>query len=754
MDRRRRQLVIGALALQGIHLLAFIVLKDAKVASNTIQIFIVLLTCWVCWSEDRSERQHSRQLWNLVCIGLFLWTAAQVAFLAAITTHAPVWDPIYEVLWLLFPFPLILVAFRLPPSPQRDIPSRLDLVQACVFFSTLFALVFTRPAIISFNLAYEVQSIALPLAFVLRLSMTVRNSERTFYRNLTVFSILYAVSSSIGYIGEIYGLPSGTYVDLCWVPSFTVYSFLVARRNRVRVDSHKSSWLADPTHLHGISALGLAGMSLGAATILALHRPTLGVIIVALAFLLFGIRISLREWQSHRFHARIEYTLTHDALTGLGNRAFLQHELARCLNEPPESGPSVTALLFIDLDRFKAINDDFGHAFGDELLREVARLLQSSVREGDIIARHGGDEFVILLEQTQLDLATSCADDIAKKMRAPMKIDGRVIHVSASIGLAVSGLSDRPDTLLQDADTAMYKAKQSGKDRIQIFTPDLLAGVRNRNTLLTDLRSALDSQSFDVHYQPIYGLWNNSVLGFEALARWQHPIRGSISPAEFIPLAEETGLINELGMQILRKATAQCHAWNLQFATTFFASVNVSALQFADPGLLDTIVKTIAETGLHPSLLKLEITESVLLSGYEGVADVLANARLLGISICLDDFGTGYSSLSYLLNFPFDIVKIDKSFVSSLDTKYARAEMVRSITDLTRRLEMQIVAEGVETTQELARLRELNCDMVQGFLLSKPLDAQTVYLLLTQNELSTRYQDRVSELRPIAQPAL
>nr|WP_246409094.1 EAL domain-containing protein [Granulicella aggregans] len=492
-------------------------------------------------------------------------------------------------------------------------------------------------------------------------------------------------------------------------------------------------------------------MSLGAAATLALHQQTLGIVVVALAFLLFGIRISLREWQSHRFHTRIEYTLTHDTLTGLGNRAFLQHELARCLNEPSESDHCGTALLFIDLDRFKAVNDDFGHSFGDGLLKEVAHLLRSSVRKGDIIARHGGDEFVILLEKTQLEEARICADSIAKKMRTPILVDGRIIHVSASIGLALSNASDRADTLLQDADTAMYKAKQSGKDRIQVFTADLVAGVKNRNTLLTDLRSTLDSQSLDVHYQPIYGLRNDSVVGFEALARWQHPVRGAVSPDEFIPLAEETGLINELGRQILKKATAQCHAWNLQFETALSVSVNVSAHQFANSDLLKMIVTTLAETGLSPALLKLEITESVLLSGYEGVADVLANARSLGIAICLDDFGTGYSSLSYLLNFPFDIVKIDKSFVTGLDSEYARAEMVRSITDLGRSLDMQIVAEGVETVHELARLREFNCDMVQGFLLSKPLDAQSVHMLLRDNELSTRYLDCLSEIPPPSQ---
>lgn len=747
MDRRRKQLVAGAIALQVIHLLAFLVLKDAKAASNTIQIFIVLLTCAICWHEGSSDKSHSRQSWNLVCAGFLIWTAAQIAFLAAVVTHAPIWEPVYEVLWLLFPFPLILVAFRLPPSPQRDIPSGLDLVQACIFFCTLFALVFSRPEIITFNVAYEVQSIALPLAFALRLSMTVRGSDRTFYRYLTFFSALYATSSSIGYVGEIYGLPSGTYVDLCWTLAFTALSVLIARGTTIRVESRKSSWLADPTHLHGISALGLAAMSLGAAATLALHRQPLGIVVVTFAFLLFSIRISLREWQSHRFHTKIEYTLTHDPLTGLGNRAFLQHELARCLNEPPESDHRRTALLFIDLDRFKAINDDFGHIFGDELLKEVAHLLRTSVRKGDIIARHGGDEFVILLEQVQLVEAKTCADGIAKKLRAPMSVDGRIIHVSASIGLALSNSTDRADTLLQDADTAMYKAKQSGKDRIQIFTPDLLIGVRNRNTLLTDLRSALDSQSLDVYYQPIYGLWNNSVVGFEALARWHHPVRGMISPAEFIPLAEETGLINELGRQVLQKATAQCHAWNLQFGMALSVSVNVSAHQFANPDLLKAIVKTLKETGLSPSLLKLEITESVLLSGYEGVADILANARALGIAICLDDFGTGYSSLSYLLNFPFDIVKIDKSFVAHLDSEYARAEMVRSITDLGHRLDMQIVAEGVETIQELARLQEFNCDMVQGFLLSKPLDANTVHLMLSHNELSTNYLDRLSELQ-------
>gem|GEM_PF-3067498 len=752
------------------HLLAFFFLKDAKLISNVIQVFISLVAAAVCWHEAHTETHQGQYPWTPLSIAFLMWTIAQVAFLASLIVPSAPLEPVYDVLWLLFPFPLLLVSSRIPQLLNRDLIGWVDLAQACVFFSTLFALVFSRPEIMSISVAYEVQSLALALAFLLRFSMTQPGPDRNFYGSVTLFTFLYAIFSTVGYVAEIHGLASGTFIDLCWPLPFTVFSITVLMRSIGKVNLKISAWRPDPGHLHGVSALGLTAMSLGASGMLAFHRHVYGGVILAVSFALFAIRTSLREGQSHRFQSELAYAVLHDPLTQLGNRALLQVTLRKILEDALPTDSLTTAVLFIDVDRFKAINDDFGHSFGDALLKEVARLLRSSVRPQDTAARHGGDEFVVILNQVDLHGAQVIAQRILRTLRTPIAIEGRVAHVSASIGLAMSSFGGSTDLLLQDADCAMYRAKQAGRDRVEVFTSDMLAGIKHRTTLVHDLRLALEMEGLAVFYQPIYeiefnegnalneharigagaeqngetgserGRGNDMVLGagpirgFEALVRWPHAERGMISPAEFIPLAEETGLTSELGRQVLREACAQCYSWNQRFAHALSISVNVSAHQFADAGLYATVTDCLAQTGLHPSLLKLEITESVLLSGDSGVREVVSKLRKLGIAICLDDFGTGYSSLSYLLNFPIDVVKIDRSFVTHLDRDYARAETVRSIIDLSRKLNMEVVAEGIETIEEFDRLRAFQCDMVQGFLFSRPMDAEGITQLLMANE--------------------
>jgi len=742
VDRGRKQLVAAALIVQFLHLLAFVLLQQTIVASNVLQVFISLLTATVCWHEGRLEPPPSRHLWHQLSSAFLLWTAAQIAFLVAIFVPSSLWSPAYSILWLLFPFPLIVVASRRPQSSERDPACWLDLAQACIFFSTLFALVFSRPPIMSLAVAYEVQSVALALAAALRFSVTRRGPERFFYKNITVFAVLYAVFSTIGSFAEVHGFPSGGIVDLCWVVPFTVFSVLATFQGNPTSKARTPAWLPDPTHLHGVSALGLAAMSLGASGILALHRHLYGGAIFLLAFLMFAVRTNLRERQSHRFNSRLEHAVMHDPLTQLGNRALIQLVLKRSLEEQHGTGQFQTAVLFLDIDQFKSINDDFGHSVGDTLLKRVAMLLRSALRSEDTIARQGGDEFVVVLNRVDLEAARALGNKILTLLRTPISIDGRMVEVTASIGLALSAPCVDTDTLLHHADCAMYQAKQSGKDQLQVFTSAMLATIKNKNSLVSALRRALVERTLEVHYQPIYGLSDSMIRGFEVLVRWNHPDRGMISPEEFIPIAEQTGLIHELGRQVLREACVQCQTWNHEFGKRLSVSVNVSAHQFADPGLLAMVVKTLDETRLHPSLLKLEITESVLLSGYERVGEVLSGLRDLGIVICLDDFGTGYSSLSYLLNFPIEIVKIDKSFVSHLDREYARAEMVRSIIQLTRKLHMEVVAEGVETVEELARLEEFNCDMVQGYLLSRPMLQEGIGQLLIENRLQLPSPDR------------
>ena len=734
MNRTRNLIVAIAIVLQATHFILAWVCREAAVPSNVLQILIALLAAAACCWKGLLK-QNSNQPWVLLSSAFFIWTIAQVLFLASLLGLSGRWSSLADILWLAFPFPMILVASRFPRLKRRDMMNWLDLPQAVLFFSTLIALVYISPRAISLSLAYEVQSIALAFSFLLRFSLTSRGEDHVFYRKTSIFTVLYAVFSILGYVLEDRGVGSGGLIDNCWTIPFTIFTIVVMLPGRSLTESRKVHRLSDPIHLQGISALGLAAMSMGAAGILAWHRHLYGGFTVAFSFLLFATRIVLREWQSHRFHSQLEEAALHDPLTGLGNRALLHTVLNEAIEETRESDHLQTAVLFLDIDHFKSINDDLGHSFGDELLKELGCLLRSSVRTQDTIARQGGDEFIILLRRVSQGEAVRMAEAVLSTLRNPITLETHVTHVSGSIGLVFGGYGSTADALLRDADCAMYSAKQAGRDCLRIFTLEMLEATRQRTVLLGELRHALSNGGIGVQYQPLYTLSDGMVTGFEALARWRHPTRGLISPIDFIPLAEESGLIGDLGQQVLRQACLQCHRWNCEFNARLSVSVNVSALQFADSTLLARLMRTLQESGLPASLLKLEITESVLLSGYTGVEEVLSKIRSLGVSICLDDFGTGYSSLTYLLKFPFDVLKIDKSFVQGLDHEFARAELVSSILHLSRKLNMQVIAEGVETKEELSRLRELRCDMVQGFLLSKPQDADTISRHLQTNLL-------------------
>lgn len=731
MNKAQKVLISGAVALQLMHFAVFLSKENVSLVSNVLQVFISLLATVACLYKAKEKQQRGpRHPWGLFSSALLIWSIAQIIYLLPmISGRWKVPSSLSDILWLLFAFPLLLTASKFSDTTQRDVATYLDLGQATIFFSSLFVLVYARPAIISLSVAYEVQSIALVLPFVLRYSTTKAGSERVFYRNILVFTGIYAVFSIVGYIAEDHGWSSsGTIIDVCWTLPFTVFTILVNLPDSVSHQAESSDRNRDPIHLHGISAFGVASMSLGAAGVLALHQPIAGGAILVLAFLLFAARTSLREWQMHSFQARLEHSALHDPLTGLANRTLIQQELSRRLSSLDRA--EQVAVLFIDIDRFKAINDRLGHFFGDLVLKEIASQLRLSVRHQDQIGRYSGDEFVIILDKVTKKEAETLARRVVTGLRKPISLAGRIVHVSASVGVAMGGPGQDSNTLIQDADFAMYEAKSLGKDRTQLLTPDILSSVKHKSELQADLHEALGDGSIKVYYQPIYDTAAGEIVGFEALARWQHPEYGMVSPAEFIPLAEEMGLIVDLGLYVTREACAQCRTWNTQFRSRFFMSVNVSARQFSDPDFLSRILAILVDAELNPSLLKIEITESVLLSGCEGIDAILAEARSLGISLSLDDFGTGYSSLSYLLSLPFDVVKIDQSFVRNLDCDSKRADMVRTIIELATRLKMKTVAEGVETPEELSRLREFQCSMVQGYFLSRPLDPEAVSCML------------------------
>ncbi len=428
----------------------------------------------------------------------------------------------------------------------------------------------------------------------------------------------------------------------------------------------------------------------------------------------------------------------HDALTGLPNRALFMDHVKMAIQRSRRSGDRLFAALFLDLDRFKIINDSLGHMVGDQLLVGIAHRLEACLRPGDTVARLGGDEFTILLEDIDdVSVAVSVAKRVEKELSLPFNLGGHEVFTTVSVGIAPSSTGyERPEDVLRDADTAMYRAKSLGKSRHEVFDKEMHAHAVNLLHLETDLRRALDRREFSVHYQPVVSLETGLIEGFEALLRWQHPEHGSVPPSKFIPVAEETGLILPIGQWALQEACRQMREWQEQFPRPrpFFISVNLSGRQFSNPDLIEHIGQALRTTGLDPRSLKLEITESVVMDDIETAIEMLNQLRALGVESSIDDFGTGYSSLSYLHRFASSTLKVDRSFVSRMTQHNENVEIVRTILLLARNLGMKVVAEGVETEDQLAQLRALSCDYAQGYLFSKPANAANVTKLLSDTQ--------------------
>lgn len=428
----------------------------------------------------------------------------------------------------------------------------------------------------------------------------------------------------------------------------------------------------------------------------------------------------------------------HDGLTGLPNRALFLDHLQMAFDRVKRHQERQFAVLFLDFDRFKIINDSLGHAAGDELLIAVAKRLSSSMRPGDTIARLGGDEFTILLEEiSTVNEAEEVASRLQKILEAPFNLSGNEIFTTVSIGIAWSGLGyERPDELLRDADTAMYRAKKSDSSRRAVFDKAMHSQAVSRLQLESDLRRAVERAEFVVYYQPIVALEEGQLQGFEALVRWQHPERGMVPPMQFIPVAEETGLIVEIGDQVMREACRQMKQWQQQHPelSNLQVSVNLSSRQFAQSDLLGQIRRVLADCGLDPRNLKLELTESAVMENSDKAVNQLRQLRDLGIELSIDDFGTGYSSLSYLHRFPLSTLKIDRSFINEMKDNEENREIVRTIVTLAKTLRMEVVAEGIETEDQLMQLRWLDCRYGQGYYFSRPVDAGAASELVGQNK--------------------
>lgn len=425
----------------------------------------------------------------------------------------------------------------------------------------------------------------------------------------------------------------------------------------------------------------------------------------------------------------------YDNLTSLPNRTLFRERLQDALQFAKRCDHLV-AVLVVALDRFKVINDTLGHAAGDTVLIQVAKRLATQIRQSDTIARLGGDEFAVILPITENSLdAASVALKLIESLNVPLHLDGQEIFVSVSIGIALQGPEVKdPDILLRNADRAMYRAKELGRNNYQFFRPELDKTVGGQLRLETELRRALQHGQFLLFYQPKVSCKSGKIVGAEALLRWQHPERGLVSPQEFVPALEETGLILQVGNWSLWTACMQAQAWHAAGLAELSVAVNLSARQLYAPGLEDAVRKALSESGLDPCYLELEITESMLMQNVHQAIATLTRLKSMGIGLSIDDFGTGYSSLSYLKRFPLDSLKVDRSFVQDITVDANDASITRAVIAMAHRLQLNVVAEGVETRGQLAMLIRNKCDVIQGYFFSKPVPANELAQMVRQGK--------------------
>ncbi len=458
-------------------------------------------------------------------------------------------------------------------------------------------------------------------------------------------------------------------------------------------------------------------------------------------------RVAERTAELMQANEQLLHDAFHDSLTGLANRALFNDRLAHALEREKRHPENHFAVLFLDFDRFKVVNDSLGHSVGDMLLQGIAESLSTWTRPADTVARLGGDEFTILLEDIEsVDEAVEIAERIQRELLTPFQLGEHEVYISASIGIVSSNIGyNSADEVLRDADLAMYRAKSLGKARYTLFDTEMRERALMLMTLEADLRFATERSELQINYQPILAAQDDTLIGFEALVRWHHPVYGLISPAEFVPVAEESDLIIAIDRWVMREACTQVTAWQALYPSqpALTLSVNLSSQQFSRTDLVPFVISVLEETGLQAEHLKLEITEGIMMSRSPAAQASLNGLRELGVKLHIDDFGTGYSSLSYLQELPTDTLKIDRSFISKMDGA-AGAELVSTILSMARTLGMHVVAEGVETPAQLEQLKGLQCDFVQGYFFSRPLNKEEAEGFLARDGKFSKKDELIS----------
>jgi len=721
---------------------------------------LILLTIAVFqYRLRRSESPAGRRFWNMWTAGLALWLAQDLVLWATAKRPGAASSLAQDALLVGFYLCLVL-AVRLRPDRGPELPPRsplrsLEAAGTVVFALGWFAYFSFVPFLHDRSvLATDVPSLVLYLVLdsmlVLHLAAAARAAAeprwRVTYHWLLAGAALFLLTDAVEAMMLVEILPgreAGGPLDLLWwIPFFPLVG---AARLREHPFPAPASDHAEPQppRAHPLEQLWGDPLVAYAAAFPLLHflfysfgaldqatRPEREVLALAVLLVLAGLALAYQKLllaESQRLAeararaAEAEHRAYHDALTGLPNRYLLQDRLEIALPRALRNGTKL-ALLFLDLDRFKVVNDSLGHFSGDRLLRDVAARLGPQVRKGDTLARFGGDEFALLVEGVHhAEDTAKVAHKLREALRAPFVLDGRELYVTASIGISLYP-DDGADSqaLFKNSDIAMYRAKDQGRDGYQLFRAEMNARAEQRLTLESDLRKAVSLGQLRVQYQPIVEVRSARFTGCEALLRWQHPQRGLLLPADFMDLAELTGVVVEAGAWILQAACRQAQSWQRE-GMPLSVAVNLSPRQFLEADLVRQVREVLAETGLPPHLLELEITESLAMQNAERTAESLKALRGLGVRLSIDDFGTGYSSLGYLKNFPIDTLKIDRAFVGDLDTDPGDAAIAATVVAMARTLGLGVVAEGVEREAQLRVLRDQGCDRAQGYLFSPPL---------------------------------
>jgi diguanylate cyclase (GGDEF)-like protein len=711
---------------------------------------------YAAWHASRrcSASPRLRSSWRLLALASLSYLGGDVSQTFYEVAGKKPYPSVGDVMYLLF-YPLMLWGLLSFPSARRSAAESarlvLDLAVVAVGGSAVVVYVVLGPTAVqggssslqtAFSIAYPVGDMILLVGLATLLLGQPLRSSRVALQLLAAALALFVVADLVyGYITLHSTYSGGDPVDALWMVAIAFLAVAAAAQQPVD-GPEEIPMAAERQHLSRIPYVAVA-VGFGLLIVSQRHDSLFPDKSLTITAVLLATLVSVRQFMAQRdlldTQGQLSHQSLHDALTGLPNRVLALDRAQQMLARARRQQLPVAAL-YVDLDGFKHVNDTFGHAAGDELLQIVAARLLTVVREGDTAARLGGDEFVVLLEGSTLDARPELvAERLLEVLRQPYDMTdtlGRQLTVTASIGIAL-GARDSADELLRDADLALYQAKESGRNRYRMFESSMQTSSQDRLTLEMDLAEALERDQLFLLYQPTFDLRTETVIGVEALIRWRHPTRGIISPVEFIPIAEDSGLIVPIGRWVLDEACRQAFTWQ-RAGHTIGMSVNISARQLDDNELLEDVRHALQESGLDPGTLTLEVAETALMRDAEATAKRLVLLKELGVRIAIDDFGTGYSSLAYLRQFSADALKIDRSFIGSIATSKASAALIHTLVQLGKTLDIETLAEGIEDQAQLETLQREHCDHGQGFLLSRPLDVDAVEQFLNAAHPTTQ----------------